>query len=71
MDDEVRRLLVEAHDRALAILERERAVLDELARRLLDKEVVDRAELRELMGTAPEQPEGRPEVGHIPPQAAD
>src|SRR5690606_28115792 len=71
MDDEVRRLIVEAHDRARAILEHDRAALDELARRLLEKEVVDRAELRELMGTAPEQPEGRPEVGHIPPQAAD
>jgi len=33
--------------------------------------VVDRAELRELMGTAAGQPDGRPEVGHIPPQAAD
>src|SRR5690606_37798524 len=71
MDGEVRRLIVEAHDRARATLEHDRAALDELARRLLEKEVVDRAGLRELMGTAPEQPEGRPEVGHIPPQAAD
>src|SRR5690554_5418279 len=71
MDDEVRKLLVESHDRARAILERDRAVLEELARRLLEKEVVDRAELRELMGEPAEQGNGRPEVGHIPPQAAD
>jgi cell division protease FtsH len=70
MDDEVRRLLTAAHDRALAILERDRAVLEELARRLLEKEVVDRAELRELMGGPADEGEDRPEVGHIPPRAA-
>jgi cell division protease FtsH len=52
IDAEVRRLLAEANDRAMAILERDRAALDELARRLLEKEVVDRAELRELLGEA-------------------
>ncbi|HEX7051872.1 MAG TPA: cell division protein FtsH, partial [Longimicrobiales bacterium] len=73
IDEEVRRVLSEARDRAFGILERDRAVLDELARRLLDKEVVDRAELRELMGRPPQEPgdESRPEIGHAPDQAAD
>ncbi|HEX7089488.1 MAG TPA: ATP-dependent zinc metalloprotease FtsH [Longimicrobiales bacterium] len=70
MDDEVRRVLTGAHDRALSILQRDRGVLEELARRLLEKEVVDRAELRELMGKPADQGQGRPEVGHIPPRAA-
>lgn len=73
IDSEVRRILNEASDRALEILDQERVVLDELAARLLEKEVVDRAELRELMGKPATQPgdESRPEIGHIPEEAAD
>lgn len=72
IDAEVRRLLVDAYDRARAILLDDRAILDELARRVLDKEVVDRAELQELMGIAPERPRGeRPEVGHAPAPPAE
>ncbi len=74
MDQEVRRVLNEAHDRAFSILEGQRAVLDQLAHLLLEKEVVERAELRELLGKPPEEPGDahRPEVGHVPgDQAAD
>jgi hypothetical protein len=47
-------------------------VLEQLARRLLDKEVVDRAELRELMGTAGSGDErARPEIGHVPAHTGD
>jgi cell division protease FtsH len=53
VDGEVRRILDEAHDRARHILQEERSVLDELAARLLEKEVIDRSELRELMGEPP------------------
>ena len=69
VDEEVRRLLDEAHDRALAILERDRAVLDELAARLLEKEVVDRSELREIMGEPPAEEDGPETV--VPPPGPD
>jgi cell division protease FtsH len=73
IDEEVRRLLLESYGRALDILTRDREFLDAVARRLLDKEVIDRAELRQIMGLPEHEPgEGtRPEVGHIPEQAAD
>jgi len=73
IDDEVRRIVSEGYLRALEILRMDRAGLEEVARRLLEKEVMDREELREILGKAPHQ-EGddrRPEIGHIAPQAAD
>jgi hypothetical protein len=36
----------------------------------LEKEVMDRAELRELLGLPPEH-KAKPEVGHVPDRAAD
>lgn len=69
IDAEVHRLVVEAHQRARAILEQDRAALDQLAQRLLEKEVVDRVELRELLGKPPHETETEPhppEVGHVP-----
>ncbi|MGQ0814445.1 MAG: ATP-dependent zinc metalloprotease FtsH [Gemmatimonadota bacterium] len=70
IDGEIRRMLLDAHRRALEILERDRHFLEVIARRLLEKEVMDRAELRELLGLDPEEYTG-PEVGHVPDQAAD
>jgi cell division protease FtsH len=73
IDEEVRRILTDGYLRALEILRRDRENLDEVAHRLLEKEVIDRDELREILGKAAHQ-EGddtRPEVGHIPSQAAD
>jgi cell division protease FtsH len=72
IDEEVRRLLSEGYQQALEILTRDRQFLEAIARRLLDKEVMDRDELRELLGLPPEkQGEKKPEVGHVPDQAAD
>jgi cell division protease FtsH len=73
IDEEVRRIIAESHDRAAEILRRDRPILDELASRLLEKEVVDREELRALMGKPPVEPgdEDRPEIGHVPEEAAD
>jgi len=74
IDDEVRRMLTDAYLRALEILRHDREYLEEIARRLLDKEVMDREELRQILGKAPVQPgdQQRPEVGHVPSsQAAD
>ena len=73
IDTDVRGLLADGYKRALDILSRDRQFLEAIARRLLDTEVMDRAELRELLGLPPEKPgdEQRPEVGHVPDQAAD
>jgi cell division protease FtsH len=70
IDAEVRRLIVESHERALSILRRDQAFLESIARKLLDVEVMDRSELRELLGLSPEH-EVHEEVGHVPDQAAD
>jgi cell division protease FtsH len=77
IDTEVQRLLVEGYNRALDILRADRNVLECLAKLLLEKEVVERTELRELMGTPPGATRdgsgngARPEVGHAPAGAAD
>jgi cell division protease FtsH len=74
IDEEVRRIITDSYIKALEILRRDRANLEEVAKRLLEKEVMDREELREILGKAAHQPgDGqRPEVGHVPPsQAAD
>jgi len=52
IDAEVRRLLDEARERVTATLKAHRASLDALARLLLDKEVVDRRMLDELLHAA-------------------
>jgi cell division protease FtsH len=72
IDEEVRRMLTEGYLRALEILRRDREHLEEVARRLLENEVMDRDELRTILGRAASQPGDaeRPEVGHVP-QAAD
>jgi cell division protease FtsH len=65
VDEEVRRILDEGYQQALDILNRDRQFLEAIARRLLDKEVMDREELRELLGLPPEKPgEHKPEIGH-------
>ena len=72
IDAEVKRLLSEGYQTALNILRRDRQFLEAIARRLLEKEVMDRAELRELLGLPPETHDtSKPEVGHVPDHAAD
>jgi cell division protease FtsH len=51
IDAEVKRILTEAHEVARAELRARQAVMDELARRLLDKEVVESDELQDLLGS--------------------
>ncbi len=52
IDDEVRKLLADAHERVKQTLSARRAVLDTLAKLLLEKEVVDRAGLDALLVTS-------------------
>jgi cell division protease FtsH len=59
IDAEVKRILTEAHDKARRILGERNDVLDELSRRLLDREVIEGAEVRDLIGPVPpKDPEG-------------
>ncbi len=66
IDEEVGRLIREAHDRVVETISAQRDVLEALARMLLVREVVDRAALDELLGRKPEQgraaPVGEPKV---------
>jgi cell division protease FtsH len=59
IDAEVKRLITGAHDEARRVLDGRRSVLDELSRRLLEKEVIEGDELRSLIGPIPpKDPEG-------------
>ena len=65
VDEEVRRILDQGYEQALNILGRDRQFLEAIARRLLEKEVMDSDELRELLGLPPEKSdEHKPEIGH-------
>jgi cell division protease FtsH len=55
IDAEVKRILTEAHDAARQVLGQRRDILDELSRRLLDKEVIEGDELRALLGPTPQK----------------
>jgi cell division protease FtsH len=51
IDDEVRRILDDTHDKTRKIVEDKRDLIDALARLLLDKEVVDREEFKKLIAS--------------------
>ncbi|NJN39491.1 MAG: ATP-dependent metallopeptidase FtsH/Yme1/Tma family protein [Acaryochloridaceae cyanobacterium CSU_3_4] len=52
IDDEVRNLVDQAYRRAKEVLISNRPVLDEIARRLVEKETVDAEELQEILNTS-------------------
>jgi cell division protease FtsH len=52
IDQEVRRIVQQAHDEARRLLAGHREVLERVTRRLLEREVMDGQELRTLMGSA-------------------
>jgi cell division protease FtsH len=67
IDAEVKRIITEAHDEARRVLRERRDDLDELAKRLLDREVIEGDELRTLLGPLPpKNPEGT-----VPPAVPD
>ena len=53
IDQEVKRILTEAHETARRVLRDRRDTLDRLSERLLEKEVIESDELREIMGPMP------------------
>jgi cell division protease FtsH len=55
IDNEVRRLIDEAHDEALEILEGHRAKLDALAALLIERETIDRDEVERFLADIPKR----------------
>jgi cell division protease FtsH len=53
IDDEVRAIVDRVFERTVALLRERRDVLERTARRLLEKETLDEAELQQLVGAAP------------------
>ncbi|KAI4571876.1 hypothetical protein MJG53_013982 [Ovis ammon polii x Ovis aries] len=78
IDEEVRRLIGSAHARTLDLLTRCHEQVDKVGRRLLEKEVLERADMVELLGPRPFTEKityeelvgghGRPGGGHGPSQ---
>jgi cell division protease FtsH len=64
IDDEVKRIMTDAHETALRVLRDWQGVLDTLAHRLLEKEVIEGDELRAIMGDVP----AKSNNGTLPPQ---
>ncbi len=57
IDTEVRRLIDEAHDEALDILEQHRAKLDELAAILIERETMEREDVERFLADIPKRPQ--------------
>ncbi|HET8656768.1 MAG TPA: ATP-dependent zinc metalloprotease FtsH [Longimicrobiaceae bacterium] len=73
IDQEVHGIVDGTYERVRGILTEDRDVLEVLAQRLLEKEVVDEAELREIMGLPPrtKAPDEENVVAPPPPKAYD
>jgi cell division protease FtsH len=66
IDSEVKRIMTDAHDRAREILTRSRDMLERVTRRLLEIEVMEGEQLRQLMGIPPPPPTGTTETIPLP-----
>ena len=67
IDAEVKRILTEAHEAARKVLRERKDILAELSQRLLDREVIEGDELRQLLGPVPpKDPDGT-----VPPAVPD
>lgn len=60
IDAEVRRIVTEAHERARALVASRRETLEQIARRLLEKEVIEGEELRAIVNGPPAGEPGSP-----------
>jgi cell division protease FtsH len=56
IDSEVKRIMTDAHNEARAILTSKRDFLETVTRRLLEVEVMEGDQLRQLMGIPPPPP---------------
>jgi len=57
IDQEVEGLVNQAHQRAKEVLEAQRAILEKVAKILLEKEVLEGEELREILNAASQKQE--------------
>jgi len=57
IDQEIRRLIDEAHDEALEILQENRGKLDELAQILVDRETMEREDVEAFLTQIPKRPQ--------------
>jgi cell division protease FtsH len=64
IDEEVKRIMTDAHEQARGVLRDRQPVLDTLATRLLEKEVIEGEELRAIMGEVP----AKSGNGTVPPE---
>ena len=55
IDDEIRRIIEEAHDRARAVLDEHREQLDSTAKILIERETLERGEFEALLAGTPEE----------------
>jgi cell division protease FtsH len=62
IDDEVTRVIEEAHHRVKGILSAHRDVLNDLAHLLIREEVVQGVELRKMLGKTPAETSPAPQV---------
>ena len=62
IDDEIKQIILGAHNEARRVLRDRRDILERVTRRLLEKEVMEGDELRAIMDGKPE-PTPEPEVG--------
>ena len=53
IDEEIRRIIAEAHERARGVLGEHRATLDRLAEVLIERETIERSEFEALLGGSP------------------
>jgi cell division protease FtsH len=66
IDHEVRRIVQQAHDDARRLLEAHHGLLEQVTRRLLEREVMDGDELRALVAGQPDPASARPGTGPRP-----
>ncbi len=67
IDAEVKRIMTEAHDTARRLLTARRPLLDIVTRRLLEQEVMEGAELREILDAPPPAPGELSDTTPLPP----
>jgi cell division protease FtsH len=67
IDAEVKRIMGDAHSTARNILSTNREMLEKVTRRLLEQEVMEGDQLREIMGIAPSVVHDSPENTPLPP----
>ncbi len=69
IDDEIKQIITGAHNEARRVLREHREVLERVTRRLLEKEVMEGDELRELMAASPEPAPPEPVLPEpVPPE---